>query len=209
MIEGEHGGKIVAVAVSGPGRPAARTAAELLISGHRPRIIIAAGFAGALNPSFSRNDLILPDEIIDREGVRHLVDKPASLGATDPARAAAGCLPWIRSSSRRAEKAELRAAHQADLGRHGNLGGGGGVSAKSGAVPLGPRHQRRCSHRPATRGRLGDRARQRSYRVGAALRAVWQRPSSIKDFWRLYEHAIEAAGRLGKFVSLCLDELEI
>ena len=48
-----------------------------------------------------------------------------------------------------------------------------------------------------------------SYRVGAALRAVWQRPSSVKDFWKLYEHAIEAAGRLGKFVSLCLDELEI
>ena len=46
-----------------------------------------------------------------------------------------------------------------------------------------------------------------SYRVGAALRAVWQRPSSIKDFWSLYEHAIEAAGRLAKFVSLCLDEL--
>ena len=38
-----------------------------------------------------------------------------------------------------------------------------------------------------------------SYRAGAALRAVWQRPSSVKDFWSLYEHAIEAAGRLGKF----------
>jgi adenosylhomocysteine nucleosidase len=48
-----------------------------------------------------------------------------------------------------------------------------------------------------------------SYRVGAALRAVWQRPSSVKDFWRLYEHAIEAAGRLGKFLALCLDELEL
>ncbi len=48
-----------------------------------------------------------------------------------------------------------------------------------------------------------------SYRVGAALRAVWHRPSSVKDFWKLYEHAIEAAGRLGKFLSLCLDELEV
>ena len=33
---------------------------------------------------------------------------------------------------------------------------------------------------------------------GCALRAVWQRPSSVKDFWKLYEHALEAADRLAK-----------
>jgi adenosylhomocysteine nucleosidase len=48
-----------------------------------------------------------------------------------------------------------------------------------------------------------------SYRAGAALRAVWKRPSSVKDLWKLYEHAIEAAGRLAKFTSVCLDDLEI
>jgi adenosylhomocysteine nucleosidase len=35
-----------------------------------------------------------------------------------------------------------------------------------------------------------------SYRVGAAVRAIWQRPSSLKDFWSLHEHAQEAADRL-------------
>jgi hypothetical protein len=33
------------------------------------------------------------------------------------------------------------------------------------------------------------------YQVGAALRAVWNRPASITDLWRHYEHAIEAADR--------------
>ena len=61
VIEGELGEKIVAVTVSGPGRQAARRATELLISGHRPRTIIAAGFAGALNPSFARNDLVIAE----------------------------------------------------------------------------------------------------------------------------------------------------
>ncbi len=37
VIEGEHGGKIVAVALGGPGRRAARTATDMLLSGHRPR----------------------------------------------------------------------------------------------------------------------------------------------------------------------------
>jgi hypothetical protein len=45
------------------------------------------------------------------------------------------------------------------------------------------------------------------YRVGAALRSVWRRPSSAKDFWKLYEHSIEAADRLSKFIIRCLDDL--
>ena len=39
-----------------------------------------------------------------------------------------------------------------------------------------------------------------SYRVGAALRAIWNRPSSLKDFWALHEHAQEAADRLARFM---------
>ena len=45
------------------------------------------------------------------------------------------------------------------------------------------------------------------YRIGAALRAVWNRPSSVKEFWTLHEQALEAADRLAKFVARCLGEL--
>jgi adenosylhomocysteine nucleosidase len=45
------------------------------------------------------------------------------------------------------------------------------------------------------------------YRVGATLRSLWRRPSSARDFWRLYEHSIEAADRLSKFIIRCLDDL--
>ena len=50
---------------------------------------------------------------------------------------------------------------------------------------------------------------QGSYRMGAVLRALWRRPSSLKDFWTLYERALEAAGRLAKFVAQCLDDLPL
>ena len=80
-----------------------------MISGHRPRMIIAAGFARALDPSLSRNDLVLPDEIIDREDFRHLVDKPAALGGS--VRHAGGRLLTVDQVVLMAsEKAELRAA---------------------------------------------------------------------------------------------------
>jgi adenosylhomocysteine nucleosidase len=48
-----------------------------------------------------------------------------------------------------------------------------------------------------------------SYRVGAALRSVWRRPSSLKDFWSLYEQSLEAADRLSKIIKRCLEELPV
>src|SRR5271156_5243993 len=48
IIEGEHAGKIVAVAIGGMGRTAAGRAADVLIAGHRPRWLMSVGFAGAL-----------------------------------------------------------------------------------------------------------------------------------------------------------------
>src|SRR4051812_6645293 len=61
VIEGELAGKIVAIVLSGAGRKAAHAGAELLIAGHRPRWLLSAGFAGALDPELERNDLVLPD----------------------------------------------------------------------------------------------------------------------------------------------------
>ena len=44
--------------------------------------MISAGFAGALNPALGRNDLALPEEVIDPEGRRFPVARPESLGAS-------------------------------------------------------------------------------------------------------------------------------
>jgi adenosylhomocysteine nucleosidase len=207
VIEGEYSGKIVAVASSGPGRRAARAATDLLLSGHRPRLIIAAGFAGALDPAIARNDLIVPDEIIDRDEFRFQVDKSRALsGAT---RHAGGRLLTVDKVVLLAsEKAELRESYQADL-----------VDMETSAVAAmcQERLVRFLSVRVISDDARTDLPREvasvlahgGSYRAGAALRAVWQRPSSIKDFWKLYEHAVDAAGRLGKFLAQYLDELEL
>jgi adenosylhomocysteine nucleosidase len=207
VIEGERGGKIVAVALSGPGRAAARGATDLLLSGHRPGVIIAAGFAGALDPSLARNDLVLPDEIVDCEGFRGQVDKPAAFGAGIE-HGRGRLLTVDKVVLLASQKAELRATYQADL-----------VDMETSAVAevcrdklvrfLAVRVISDDAHTDLPREVSSVLAHGGSYRVGAALRAVWQRPSSVKDFWKLYEQAIEAAGRLGKFLSRSLDELEI
>jgi adenosylhomocysteine nucleosidase len=204
VIEGEHDGKIVAIAVGGMGRAAARRAAGLLLDGHRPGWMISAGFAGALNPELERNDLALPYELIDADGGRFPVSRPESLGGV---RHVAGRLLTVdQLVLDPAEKAELHHTTGADL-----------VDLESSAVAAvcGEKLVRFLSIRV-----VSDDARTRlprevaslltksgSYRVGAALRAIWTRPSSVKDFWTLHEHALEAADRLARFIARCLGEL--
>jgi adenosylhomocysteine nucleosidase len=205
VIEGEHDGKIVAVAVSGPGRPAARRAAELLLTGHHPRWVISAGFAAALNPAFARNDLVLSHEVIDRDGGHFSIDQPPELTRSIGHRHAR--LLTVSEVVASAEaKAELRREYEADL-----------VDMETSAVAAICRERlvRFLSIRVISDDARAELPREVAtllphtgvYQVGAALRALWRRPSSLTDFWRLYEHAIEAADRLAKCLRHGLDDL--
>jgi adenosylhomocysteine nucleosidase len=205
VIEGEHHGKIVAVAIGGAGRTASRRAAEVLISGHRPRWVISAGFAAALNPEFARNDLVLPHEVIDRDGECVSIDQPPEL-ARSFRHCRARLLTVSRVVARAADKKDLRQTYQADL-----------ADMETSAVAALCREKlvRFVSIRVISDDAATELPREVAtllphsgvYQVGAALRAVWRRPSSIGDFWRLYEHAIDAAVQLAKCVRRCLDEL--
>jgi adenosylhomocysteine nucleosidase len=205
VIEGEYAGKIIAVAVAGMGRPAAARAADVLIAGHRPRWLISAGFAGALNPAYARNDLILAREVIDREGSSYLVATPPGMGAS--VHHAKGRLITVdRVVVTGAEKEELHRTYQADL-----------VDMESSAVAAVCREKQASflsirvisddAHNDLPQEVAAIMNSSGSYRVGATLRSLWRRPSSVKDFWKLYEHSIEAADRLSKFITRCVDDL--
>src|SRR4051794_3060442 len=62
IIEGEVGGKLIALIIAGIGREAARRGAQLLYEGHHPRWIVSAGFAGALDPDLARHAIVMPNE---------------------------------------------------------------------------------------------------------------------------------------------------
>ena len=151
VIEGELDGRIVAIAIGGMGRAAARRAAGILLDGHRPSWLISAGFAGALNPALNRYDLVLPEEVIDTDGQTFPISRPDSMAGG--VRHAAGRLLTVdRLILASAEKQELHRTTRADL-----------VDMESSAVaalcaetrpfPAGADRQRRCEHRPAARDR--------------------------------------------------------
>jgi adenosylhomocysteine nucleosidase len=205
VVEGELDGKIVAIVIGGMGRDAARRAAGVLIDGHRPSWMIAAGFAGALHPELERNDLAIPQEVIDPGGHRFAIDRPETLGAG--IRHSTGRLLTVdRFILGTAEKSGLHRESGADL-----------VDMESSAVAAlcAERLVRFLAIRVVSDDARKDLPREvaslitqsGSYRIGAAFRAIWNRPSSIKDFWTLHEHALEAADRLARFVVRCLGEL--
>ena len=55
---GELDGRQVAIVQSGPGRERAAQATHALIDGHRPGVVISAGFAGALDATLRRGDIV-------------------------------------------------------------------------------------------------------------------------------------------------------
>lgn len=196
IVEGECGGRLVALIHSGPGRKAARQATQLLMEGHRPSWVVSAGFAGALSAELKRNDLVLATEIVEEETAdRIAVDVRVDEGDSGPR---AGRLITVdRIIRTAAEKAELGRRHDADI-----------VDMETSAVArlCGERNQRFLSVRVVSDDAGSDLppeiltilGRSGGYRVGAAVGAIWKRPSSVFDLLGLREHAMEAADRLAK-----------
>ncbi len=195
IVEGELLGKLVAVVLTGPGRKRAQRGAERLIAGHRPRWIVSAGFAGSLNPEIPRNTILLPVESINVEGRRFATSFPAGFGIPSPMERRGVLLTIDEVVLKAEQKARLRADHGADL-----------VDMESSALAA------LCAERgigfvsvrvvsddattdlpPEILTIMGESG---SYRIGAAIGAIWRRPSSLKDLLALREQAVDAADRL-------------
>ncbi len=199
VIEGMCGGKLVALVLTGMGRLRAQRGAEVLLDGHRPRWIISAGYGGALDLDLRRNEIVLPDEVVNVEGRRF------AIGVSVPTESRAqgvrsGRLLTVDEVFLKASKrAELRREYAADV-----------VDMETSAVAA------LCEERnirflpvrvisdeagvdlpPEILAIVGPTG---GLRLGATVGALWKRPSSVKDLLVLRRHATEAADRLGNFL---------
>lgn len=194
IIEGEIQGQVVAVVLTGPGRLAASRGTRTLLDGHRPRWVVSAGFAGALNPGLKQGDVVVPNEVVDESGGK--IRLGVRLPESSPSDPRSGRLLTVdRIIRTAAEKAELHRKTGADL-----------VDMETWAVAeaCGQRGVRFLSVRivsddahsdlpPEILNILGQTG---GYRVGAALGALWKRPSSLFDLLSLREQAHAVADKL-------------
>lgn len=206
VIEGESAGKVVVLVLTGMGRARAQRGAEILLDGHRPRWIVSAGFGGALDPALRRNDVVLPTEVVNLEGRRFAID--VSIPPESSAEGLkAGRLLTVDEFVRKAsEKAELRRTSGADV-----------VDMETSAIVAlcEERNVRFLSVRvisdeagvdlpPEVLAIVGPTG---GLRLGAALGALWKRPSSVKDLLALRQHATQAAERLATFLVATISRL--
>ena len=195
---GRYGAVRVVVVESGTGFARARRATFALIDAHSPKWILSCGFAGALVPSMKIGDIVVANSIGDTHGQLLQID-----GAfpADPNRGIhTGRLLTSDTVVRLVEEKKQLAAHCGAIA----------VDMESLAVAQVCREMGvRClcvrvisddlsSDLPveilSLVGTTG------SSRLGAALGAVWKRPSSVRDMWNLRQSAYLAASRLATFL---------
>lgn len=222
--EGGLSGRRVAVVVSRPGRKAAARAAEALIAGHAPRWVISAGFAGGLVDNVARGDIVVADEIVAggdvpsnedsaNEGRPISVDVPNELAATGAEKSIKAKLHVGRFVTVDAlattpdRKRALATAHDAIA-----------VDMESLAVAEVCRREQRAflairivsdAVDDALPAEVSNLIKQKSLagQFGAVAGALFKRPSSIKDLYRLKEDALLASDSLAKFLEAVVAKL--
>ncbi len=198
---GELDGRQIAIVQSGPGRERAARATHALIDGHRPGVVISAGFAGALDATLRRGDIVAADCVVDESGRELSVDRRL-LSAVEGCGARVGRLLTVdRVIRTSAEKLALGRKHSALAADMETL---------AVAEVCGSRQQPFLALRVINDA--ADDALPRDVerllaqetgarRLGAAVGLILKRPSTFVDLLRLQHRAIEASDRLAKFLA--------
>jgi adenosylhomocysteine nucleosidase len=198
--EGRVAGRRVAWCVAGVGREAAARGARRLILGHRPRLVVSAGFAGGLDPDLVRGSLIRAAEVT-------LLDRSKQLCLAHAAPANGRDLLLVTADqivTTPTAKAELRTAC-----------GGDAVDMETFAVAeVAEAEGLPCSSLRVISDDASQtlprevamlaRPQSAMRRLGAALGAIGRRPRAAADLWQLWEHAVVDGRTLATgLVELC------
>jgi len=188
----------IACAEGGMGFAKARAATRTMIETHTPNWILSVGFSGALSPNVKCGDIVMANAIVDTHGQELFVD--LKMASNPQAGLHVGRILTIDHIVRTVEeKQELGIKYDALA-----------VDLESLAVAQVCRDEK--TRFMAIRVISDDLAADLppeiltvvgatgAVRIGAALSAVWKRPGSVTDMWRLREKALQAAKRLATFL---------
>jgi adenosylhomocysteine nucleosidase len=179
----------VAWCVAGMGRRAAATATRLLIAGHRPRLVVSAGFVGALDPDLRRGDVVVPTLAItegDAPPMALVPYGPSDTAAREPI-AIVTVDRVVATSAAKARLAAATAAQLVDMETHAVA-----TAACEAGLPC-------AAVRVVSDGATEDlppevaalaAPQSAARRLGRALGAIGRRPRAAFDLWRVWEHAV-------------------
>ena len=207
--EGMLGAARVVVATSGPGREAARRATEAVLRGHRPRAVVTAGFAGGLDDTLRRGDLLLADTVVDCRGGRLTMGTslPGAQGAASQACHTGTLLSVDQVVRTPAEKRRLGQQYHAlavDMETYAVV-----EICRQHKVPLLAVRVIHDAVDDQLPREVDHLLRQQTLagRAGAVTGALWRRPSAAQDMWQLQQTGIEVSQRLALLLTDIVTEL--
>ncbi len=194
---------------SGVGGELAAQAAERLIARHQPAWVVSAGFAAALQEDVRRGHVLMADTVVDAAGQEWSVGlkmDPQAVAATRGLHV--GRLLTVDRLIHAAEERRM-------LGEQFNAAA---CDMETAAVAeVCRRRKTRFLSVRVISDALADELppeletllnqKTSAAKLGAAAGAIFRRPSSVKDMWRLKEEAIKASDRLAKFLEGVLPQL--
>jgi adenosylhomocysteine nucleosidase len=205
FIGGIYDGIRIAIVEAGTGMERARRATLALCDAHQPDWIVSTGFAGALRPELNVGNIVVANEIVESTGPSLTIDLKMN---SDPAQGLhVGRTLTVDHMVRTiVEKQELATQTGAIA-----------VDMESSAVAKACRDNK--VRFMAVRAISDDMSKDLpvevlslvgetgAVRLGAVIGSLWKRPSSIKDMWRMREHAMTASERLADFLDGVLVQL--
>jgi adenosylhomocysteine nucleosidase len=202
-------GRPVLAVDSGVGIEAATRAADKVIGRHRPAWVVSAGFAGALREDLRRGHIVMADSVADLSG------KELEVGLRMDQQAIAATRGLHVGRLLTLDRIVRSADEKRSLGeKHTALA----CDMETFAIAETCRRNkvRFLAVRVISDGlddelppELEQLVNQKSSaaRIGAAAGAIFRRPGSVKDMWRLKEEAIKASDRLAKFLESVFEQL--
>ncbi len=198
FVGGLCGNIRIAIVEAGMGPARATRATHALLDAHQPRWIVSTGFAGALNTDLKLGHIVVANEIVGLNSEPLQIDLEM---ASDPASGLhVGRTLTVDKMIRTIEEKRALAEQTGAIA----------VDMETLAVATVCRQTKTrfmavraisddlsADLPPEILSLVGDTG---AIRFGAVIGSLWKRPSSIKDMWRMREHAMDASEKLASFL---------
>lgn len=187
FFTGTLGARRIVWCISGVGRAAAAAAARQLVEGHRPRLLVTAGFAGGLDPDLRRGAAVRPVTAVTDDATR-----PIALAAPPPS-TAGGPLTVVTVDMVAATVAMKQGLAARTGGQLVDMEtfAVAEVAVAAGLPCAAVRVISDDAHE-ALPGEVAALATPQSSlrRLGAVVGALGRRPAVAVDLWRLWERSV-------------------
>ncbi|MFM8708629.1 MAG: hypothetical protein ACKOHK_11280 [Planctomycetia bacterium] len=186
----------------GAGGAAAARATRLLIDGHRPGLILSAGFAGGLTPAVGRGSVVHPRRVLSRTAGPPIELATTGRGTGEGNLAIVSVDGVVTTAAAKHDLATATGASLVDMERYGVA-----TAAVAAGLPC-------ASIRVISDDAAQDLPREIAAlvqpqsgmrRLGAAIGAIGRRPRAALDMWQLWEHAVVDGRTLAAAIRSFLD----